>query len=109
MAVETSQGAETADEAGAAPDRNDVTVDFADGTHAAYAVVVRPPGDDWLHAERLVGDGDGLDDEEIEAINPDAVQRIRSDCVHFVDGGAVHYGEGLLVDPDALLADCGLA
>jgi hypothetical protein len=109
MAVETGQAGETADDPDADPDRNDVTVEFADGTAAAYAVVVRPPAGDWLHAERLVGDGDGLDDEEIEAINPDAVQRIRSDCVHVFDGGAVHYGEGLLVDPDALLADCGLA
>lgn len=94
------------DGAEAAADRNAVAVHFADGTVASYAVVVRVAEDDWLYAERLVGDGDGLDEEEVESINPDAVHRIRSDCVHRFDGGVVHHGSGLLVDPDAVLADC---
>lgn len=110
MAVETGQRRDGADgeEAAPAADRNAVAVEFADGTQAEYAVVIRPDDGDWLHAERLVGEGDGLDDEEIEAINPDAVRRVRSDCVHFFDGGTVHYGDGLLVDPAALLAEYGL-
>lgn len=108
MAVETGQRHESADDEGSpAADRNAVGVEFSDGTTQDYAVVIRPDDGDWLHAERLVGERDGLDDEEIEAINPDAVRRVRSDCVHFFDGGSLHYGEGLLVDPATLLADCG--
>ncbi len=89
--------------------RNGVAVHFDDGTVANYAFVVRPSEGTWLHAERLVGDGDGLDEEEVEAINVDAVRRVRSADVHVVDGCAVHCGSGLLVDPEALLAECGLA
>lgn len=103
MAVETGRNTE---EAARDADRNAVAVEFADGTRRAYAVVIRT--DDWLYAERLVGEGEGLEDEEIEAINPDAVRRIRSACIHFFDGGAVHHGEGLLVDPAVLLAEYGL-
>lgn len=108
MAVEGRREQEDAPDAGEradpAADRNQVAVHFADGTVATYAVVVRPRGDDWLYAERLVGDGDGFDDEEAESINADHVRRIRSDCVHRGDGGAVHHGTGLFVDPDSLLA-----
>jgi len=112
MAVETGREPEREgqDDATAAEarDRNGVAVCFSDGTERGYAVVIRPHEDDWLHAERLVGDGDGLDEEEIEAINPDAVRRLRADRVHFFDGGALYYGDGLLVDPDALVAEWGL-
>lgn len=110
MAVERGQRPDDAEgEAAATPahDRNGVAVRFTDGTERDYAVVVRRD-DDWLHAERLVGEADGLDEEEIEAINPAAVQRVRADRVHLFDGGAVYYGDGLLVDPDALLAEWGL-
>ncbi len=107
MAVTPDQ--RPAEEATAATDRNQVDVEFTDGTHESYAVVVRPTGGDWLHAERLVGDADGLDDEEFESVNADAVRRIRSDRVHIRDGGTVHVGDGLLVDPDRLAAEYGLA
>lgn len=89
-------------------DRNEVDVEFVDGSHESYAVVVRPAGGDWLHAERLVGDADGLDDEEFESLNADAVRRIRSDRVHVRDGVTVHVGDGLLVDPDRLAAEYDL-
>ena len=112
MAVETGgqrRGEADGDAAADAPrDRNGVGVQFMDGTERAYAVVVRPGDGGWLHAERLVGDGDGLDEEEFEAINPDAVRRVRSDRVHYISGCAVHCGDGLLADPETLLAECGL-
>jgi hypothetical protein len=106
MAVTPDQ--RPAEETTPASDRNEVDVEFADGTQASYAVVARPSGGDWLHAERLVGDADGLDDEEFESLNADAVRRIRSDRVHVRDGGTVHVGDGLLVDPDRLAAEYGL-
>jgi len=108
MSIETRRETRSeaeADDGTDAADRNAVAVHLADGTVARYAVVVRAHDDDWLYAERLVGEGDGLDEEEVESINPSAVHRIRSDCVHRFDGGVVHHGSGLLVDPDALLAD----
>lgn len=108
MSIETRRETRSeteADEDAEVADRNAVAVHFADGTVASYAVVVRAHDEDWLYAERLVGEGDGLDEEEVESINPAAVHRIRSDCVHRFDGGVVHHGSGLLVDPDALLAD----
>ncbi|MHB9285867.1 hypothetical protein ACKVMT_02365 [Halobacteriales archaeon Cl-PHB] len=108
----TRAAAEATGDAGetatAADQRNGVAVHFDDGSVATYAFVVRPSDGDWLHAERLVGDGDGLDEEEVEAINVDAVRRVRSADVHVVDGCAVHCGSGLLVDPDAIVAECGL-
>ena len=104
--TDASEGEDApADDATAAADRNAVAVHFSDGAVATYAVVVRHRAADWLYAERLVGDGDGLDEEEVESINPDAVHRIRSDAVHRFEGGVVHHGSGLLVDPEALLAD----
>jgi hypothetical protein len=113
MAIETggqrraaAEGDETAD---APRDRNDVAVQYMDGTEQDYAVVIRPAAGGWFHAERLVGEGDGLDEEEFEAINPDAVRRVRSDRVHYLSGCAVHCGDGLLADPETLLAECGLA
>jgi hypothetical protein len=118
MAVETGRNREDGAAADAADadaaesdagagdaDRNQVAVHFADGTVAAYAVVVRRRDDDWLYAERLVGDGDGLDDEEVESINAERVRRIRSACVHHGEAGVVHHGAGLFVDPEALLAE----
>lgn len=92
----------------AADGRNGVAVHFADGSVAHYAFVVRERGADWLYAERLVGDGDGLDDEEAESINADAVHRVRSEAVHRFEDGVVHHASGLLVEPEALLSECGL-
>lgn len=86
-------------------DRNGVAVQFTDGTVADYALVVRDPAADWLYAERLVGEGDGLDDEEVETINPAAVRRVRSDCAARVDGAVVHHAAGLFVDPEAVVAE----
>lgn len=86
-------------------DRNGVAVQFTDGDVARYALVVRDPNADWLYAERLVGDGDGFDDEEVETINPAAVRRVRSPRAHHVDGAVVHLGPGLFIDPDVVLAD----
>lgn len=91
--------------ADAAADRNGVAVHFTDGETARYALVVRDPETDWLYAERLVGDGDGLDEEEVETINPDAVRRVRSAGAQRVDGAVVHHGESLFVDPEAVLAE----
>ncbi len=113
MSIETraepdteTAGDDTAeDDSATTAGRNAVAVHFSDGSVASYAVVVRHRAADWLYAERLVGEGDGLDDEEVESINPDAVHRIRSDSVHRFDGGVVHHGSGLLVDPDAIVAD----
>ncbi|MFB6309595.1 MAG: hypothetical protein ABEH64_00295 [Salinirussus sp.] len=105
MAVETDHHDRTTEEAASTPDRNGVAVEFADGAVRRYAVVVRPRDGDWFHAERLVGDGDGFDDEEIEAINPDSVTRIRSDQVHRCGTAAVHIADGLLVDPERLAAE----
>jgi hypothetical protein len=107
MAVTPDQ--RPAEETTPASDRNEVDVEFADGTQESYAVVVCPADGDWLHAERLVGDADGLNDEEFESLNADAIRRIRSDRVHVRDGGTVHVGDGLLVDPDRLAAEYGLA
>lgn len=97
-ATETGEGADAAD-------RNGVAIHFAGGDVARYAVVVRTPDADWLYAERLIGDGDGVDEEEFETINPDAVRRVRSECVHRVECCVVHHGPGLFVDPERLVAE----
>lgn len=86
-------------------DRNAVAIQFTDGTVATYALVVRDAGTDWLYAERLVGDGEGFDDEEVESINPDTVRRVRSARMHRVDGAVVHHGPGLFVDPEVVLTE----
>ncbi len=90
---------------GAADGRNAVTVHFDNGEVAEYAFVVRSADADWLYAERLAGDGDGFDEEEIEAVNADAVCRITAPRVHLFGEGVVHFGDDLLVDPTTLLED----
>ena len=85
--------------------RNGVTVHFENGEVAAYAFVVRADDEDWLYAERLAGDEDGFDEEEIEALNADAVCRITASRVHLFGDGVVHFGDDLVVDPTTLLED----
>lgn len=85
--------------------RNGVAVHFANGEVAAYAFVVRAEGADWLYAERLAGDDDGFDDEEIEALNAEQVCRITAPRVHLFGDGVVHFGDDLVVDPTRLLED----
>ena len=79
MSIETRRETRSeteADEDAEVADRNAVAVHFADGTVASYAVVVRAHDEDWLYAERLVGEGDGLDEEEVARFSLDPSERL---------------------------------
>ena len=105
--VDVADGAINGGEADddAADGRNAVAVHFENGDVTTYAFVVRTADAEWLYAERLAGDDDGFDEEEIEAVNADAVCRIAAPRVHLFGDGVVHLGDDLLVDPTTLLED----
>jgi hypothetical protein len=103
--VDDATDGEAPQSAAADDARNGVTVHFENGDAASYAFVVRSHDADWLYAERLRGDADGFDDEEVEAINAATVCRIVASRVHLFGDGVVHFGDDLLVDPTTLLAD----